>query len=170
MFSRHNWSFNNVVTIAWPLAGAVFVFAQGGLPGLTNMWQGVRCWEWEGWTRVLLSFSSLPLQKILDLISLVAFCHYCHFAWVRGGEWRRLWQQIDPGCCSFDWYLYRQWTFGPFSFLPFVMCWLDGIGNREQGEGVCGGGNVTPGKQARRKALHGQAEVSGFYLPSLCPR
>lgn len=32
------------------------------------------------WTKVLLFVHLFTFKKLLDMISLVAFCHYCHFA------------------------------------------------------------------------------------------
>ena len=188
---RHNWSFNNVMTIVWPIAGGVFIVEVyvGGVVvdvGGGGAWMCTHahteahmhasCWERQGkcvrvwcWVmggrqvqclclstqgfKVSSCVNRLLFGNISDILSLLS-------VYMRAGTAKREHcQQIDPRCCSLDWYCYRQWS---FSALQWRL-------HRE----ALGGGkyrrNATLGKSARRKALSDEHRVSGSSLPPLCP-
>lgn len=107
--------------MSWPshdLSQGLYLSSQRiwGLPGLVKMWQRVR------WCKM---DTSSPLSSLIYLLKsyqtwyhlwhsvIIVILHECH-----GGELWTLWQQIDPGCCSLDWYLCRQWSFWAFFFSP----------------------------------------------------
>lgn len=147
------------MTFVWPTAGrGLFcrgcgwgMGGEGGLMSNGSWWATLALLQTQG--RVVLC-KQATFCNIYDILSLLS--HYMRAAMAT----REHWQQIDLRCCTFDWYLDRQWSFSALQW------WL----HREAlGGGKCRR-NVTPGKSARRKALSDEHGVSGSFLPPLCPR
>lgn len=116
------------------------------------------------WTQVRLFLHLFTFKKVIrrditcGILSLLSFCMsaICEL-WTR-------WQQIDPGCCSLDWYLCRQWSFRAFLFSPLCCA------SWSERELWVGGGPIW-GKMSHQESQRGVKPCMGKRgsVASFCP-